>query len=189
MDSNAKYLFIDNELECAWVTRAQQGEHHAFERLLQHYRGYLFNYLLKLNKDHDVIDDLIQETWIKVYKSIIQFRGDGSFRGWLCMIARNTWKNYLRSEHYERYDYTVDVYQHDIAADNQIDEQAILTEEKERLYNAITQLPVKQREAVHLRINEQLSFNSIAKLMQCSVSTAKSNHYYGIRSVQQMLAA
>jgi DNA-directed RNA polymerase specialized sigma24 family protein len=57
------------------------------------------------------------------------------------------------------------------------------------LRTAITAMPSKQRMTLSLRINQQLPFASIAAIMQCSLSTAKANHYSGVKTVERMMAA
>jgi len=182
---------IYNQLDDETLTRlAQQGEKSAFNALLGRYRSSIKRYLLSLINDPDAAEDIIQETFIKVYTSIHQYRGDASFKSWLFVITRNSWKNYLRSHQYQtRINRFEDVDDFNIAAE-QSPENTITQQQQEKLLRtAITALPSKQRMTLSLRINQQLPFASIAAVMQCSLSTAKANHYSGVKTVERMMAA
>ncbi len=180
-----------NRLGDETLTRlAQQGDNPAFDALLGRYRSYIKRYLLSLTADPDAAEDIIQDTFIKVYISIQQYRGEASFKSWLFVIVRNTWKNYLRSHQYQtRIDQYKDVYDLDIASE-QSPENALIQQQRSRLLRvAIDALPAKQRTTLSLRIDRQLPFARIATAMQCSLSTAKANHYYGVKTVGRMIAA
>ncbi len=182
-----KYKQLDDE---ALTHLAKQGKNPAFDVLLGRYRSQIKRYLLSLTADPDAADDILQDTFIKVYTSIHQYRGEASFKSWLFVIARNSWKNYLRSHQYQaRIDQYKDVYDLHIASE-QSPENALIQQQRSRLLRvAIDALPAKQRTTLSLRIDRQLPFACIAAAMQCSLSTAKANHYCGIKTVERMIAA
>ncbi len=169
---------------------AQRGENPAFDALLGRYRSSIQRYLLSLINNPDAAEDILQDTFIKVYTSIHQYRGEASFKSWLFVIARNSWKNYLRSHQYQTLIYQVeDVYELDIA-DEQSPENMLMQQQQSKLLRtAINALPARQHTTLSLRINRQLSFTRIADAMQCSLSTAKANHYTGVKTVERMMAA
>ncbi len=181
------YSWLDDE---ALTRLAKQGDNPAFDVLLGRYRSYIKRYLLSLTADPDAAEDIIQDTFIKVYTSIQQYRGEASFKSWLFAIVRNSWKNYLRSHQYQScIDQYKDVYDLDIASE-QSPEQEIMQQQHSKLLRvAIEALPTKQRTTLSLRIDRQLPFASIAAAMQCSLSTAKANHYYGVKTVERIIAA
>lgn len=169
---------------------AQQGENRAFDILLGRYRHYIYKYLMRLIADPDAVEDIIQDTYLKVFKSIHQYRAEASFKSWLFVIVRNTWKNHLRSQNYlNRIDQFQDVYDLSMASEESIEKEVMYQEESTQVQKAIATLPNKQRKTVFMRINKQLPFTEIAEAMQCSVSTAKANHYYGMKAVGQMMVA
>ncbi len=182
-----KYQQLDDE---ALTCLAKQGENPAFDILLGRYRSLIKRYLLSLIVDPNAAEDILQDTFIKVYTSIRQYRQEASFKGWLFVIARNSWKNYLRSHQYlTRIDQHKDIYDLDIASE-QSPENALIQQQQSKLLRvAIDALPIKQRTALSLRIDRQLPFANIADAMQCSLSTAKANHYYGVKTVGRMIAA
>lgn len=180
--------FNSPQNEDSLIVQAQAGSHLAINALLGHYQGYLMRYAMSLLPDPDAADDIVQESFIKAFRAIQQYCGEGSFRGWLRSIVRNTWKNYLRSEHAERYNYTIDVYSADVVDEMSIEQSVIHQQEVLCIQRAIESLPAKQRIAVDLRINKQMPFAKIAEKVKSPVSTVKSSHYTGIRFIQDMLA-
>ena len=169
---------------------AQIGETPAFNALLGRYRSPIKRYLLSLINDPDAAEDIIQDTFIKAYTSIHQYRGDASFKSWLLVITRNSWKNYLRSHHYQtcinRFE---DVYDLKIAGEQSPENTFMQQQQSKLLCIAINALPKKQHTTLSLRINRQLPFARIADAMQCSLSTAKANHYSGVKTIERMIAA
>ncbi len=106
------------------------------------------------------------------------------------MIARNSWKNYLRSHQYQaRIDQNKDVYDLDIVTEQSPENTLMRQQQSKLLRIAIDALPTKQNRTLLLRVNQQLSFGNIAEVMQCSVSTVKANHNYGVKTVERMIAA
>lgn len=179
------------QLDDARLTRlAQEGENLAFDILLGRYRSSVKRYLLSLIDDPDAAEDIVQDAFIKVYTSIDHYRGEASFKNWLFVITRNCWKNYLRSHQYQtRINCVEDIYDLDIAGE-QSPENALMQQQQSKLLRiAIDALPTKQRTTLSLRINRQLPFARIAAAMQCSLSTAKANHYSGVKTVGRMIAA
>ncbi len=182
-----RYQQLDDET----LTRlAKQGENPAFDILLGRYRSQIKGYLLSLIADPDAAEDILQDTFMKIYISIQQYRGEASFKSWLFVIARNSWKNHLRSHQYQTHiDHYKDVYDLDIASE-QSPENALIQQQRSKLLRvAIDALPARQRTTLSLRIDRQLPFASIANAMQCSLSTAKANHYHGVKTVERMIAA
>jgi len=170
--------------------QSQQGEIMALDVLLERYRLMVRRYLLSLINDPDAVEDIIQDTFLKVFKSIHQYRAEASFKSWLFVITRNSWKNYLRSHQYQtRINQFEDVYDLNIAAEQFPENTFMQQQESKMLCIAINALPSKQRATLYLRINQQLPFAIIAAVMQCSLSTAKANHYFGVKTVERMIAA
>ncbi len=183
---NQNYKQLNDEI---LIGLAQQGEPPVFDVLPGRYRSYISKYLLRLIIDPDAAEVIIQDVFLKAYNPIHQYRGDASFKSWLFVIVRNTWIEHLRSHHYQaRIDHFQGIYKLDHACEQHF-EKVIIQQESSLLQAAIKNLPSKQSRTVLLRINQQLSFGEIADVMQCSLRTVKVSHYYGVKTVEQMIAA
>ena len=87
---------IDQEL----VERAQQGDTKAFEMLVVKYNRRLGRLLSRFIKDEHEVNDVVQESFIKAYRALPNFRGDSAFYTWLYRISINTAKNFLANNNF-----------------------------------------------------------------------------------------
>jgi RNA polymerase sigma-70 factor (ECF subfamily) len=85
----------DREIDLLLVERVREGDKQAFGLLVEKYRRKLLRLLSRMVRDPDEIEDIAQETFIKAYRALPQFRGDAAFYTWLYRIGVNTAKNYL----------------------------------------------------------------------------------------------
>ena len=84
--------------DIALVHRAQKGDYRAFDLLILKYQARVITLANKFVNDKQIAEDIAQESFIKVYKSIGSFRGESAFFTWLYRVAVNTAKNYLSSK-------------------------------------------------------------------------------------------
>ena len=151
----------------ALVERVQQGDKKAFNLLVSRYQNKVAG-LLTRYISHNDIPDVVQESFIKAYRSIESFRGDSAFYTWLYRIAVNTAKNYL-TEDAEGYD--VGTHLRDVDTP----ENEMLSSELEKVvFDTIHSLPEDLRTAITLRELEGLSYEEIAEIMDCPVGTVRS---------------
>lgn len=164
----------------ALVERAQQGDKKAFNLLVVRYQNRVAS-LLTRYVARDDIPDIVQESFIKAYRSLNSFRGESAFYTWLYRIAVNTAKNHLTAlgrrppkedilaEDAENYDSGVQLREVDTP------ENLVLSEELKRIvFETIENLPTELKTAITLRELEGLSYEEIAEAMQCPVGTVRS---------------
>lgn len=164
----------------ALVERAQQGDKKAFNLLVVRYQnrvaGLLTRYVAR-----DDIPDIVQDSFIKAYRSLASFRGESAFYTWLYRIAVNTAKNHLTAlgrrppkedilaEDAESYDSGVHLREADTP------ENLVLSDELKRIvFDTIENLPDELKTAITLREIEGLSYEEIADVMECPVGTVRS---------------
>ena len=149
----------DRDIDAQLVARAQKGDKHAFELLVEKYQRKLGRLLSRFVRDPAEVEDVTQEAFIKAYRALPGFRGDSAFYTWLYRIGINTAKNYLIAlgrraptstelvaEEAEGYD--------DAAQLRDIDtpESQLLSKEIAQTMNAtIDELPQELRTAIQLR--------------------------------------
>lgn len=169
---------IDHEL----VLRAQRGDKHAFGLLVDKYQRKLARLLSRMIRDQAEIEDVVQESFIKAYRALPNFRGDSAFYTWLYRIGINTAKNYLVSLG-RRPSVSTDIEVED--AENFDDgdelrtmetpETALMTKEIAQTVNdTVASLPEDLRTAITLRELEGLSYEEIAIVMSCPIGTVRS---------------
>ena len=169
------------ELDIELVKRVQQGDKSAFDVLVIKYQQKVINLVSRFVSDHSECHDVAQETFIKAYRALKNFRGDSQFYTWLYRIAANTAKNHLASRSRKSPGYAVDVddaeyYSGDNALkDFTTPENLMLTDEiKQTVYRAIEDLPDDLKSAITLRELEGLSYDEIATVMDCPIGTVRS---------------
>ncbi|PPC95057.1 MAG: RNA polymerase sigma factor RpoE [Methylotenera sp.] len=169
---------IDHEL----VLRAQSGDKRAFGMLVDKYQRKLGRLLSRMIRDQAEIEDVVQESFIKAYRALPNFRGDSAFYTWLYRIGINTAKNYLVSMG-RRPTVSTDIEIED--AENFEDgnelrtmetpESALMTKEIAQTVNdTVAALPEELRTAITLREIEGLSYEEIATIMGCPIGTIRS---------------
>lgn len=168
------------------VQRARGGDGAALELLLARHQGVVFRFLVGLLKDEDAAADAAQETFVRALGNLDGFRGDASFRTWLLAIARNEARGWIRGVG-RRKEAPMD----DLPPlpDPQAgpERMAMHTSELERVREALTRLPEKQRLSVALRIFDGLSFREVAEATDSTEGAARVNYHHGIRRLREWL--
>ena len=162
------------------VEKAQQGDKKAFNLLVVRYQNRVAG-LLTRYVSRDDIPDIVQESFIKAYRSLASFRGESAFYTWLYRIAVNTAKNHLTAlgrrppkedilaEDAESYDAGTQLRETDTP------ENLVLSNELKRVvFETIGNLPEELKMAITLREIEGLSYEEIAEVMGCPVGTVRS---------------
>jgi RNA polymerase sigma-70 factor (ECF subfamily) len=172
----------EREVDQLLVERAQRGDKRAFELLVEKYQHKLARLVSRLVRDPGEAEDVTQEAFIKAYRALPSFRGDSAFYTWLYRIGINTAKNFLvatgrraptstevDAEEAEGYESS------DLLHDINTPESLLLTKEIGTTVNAaIESLPEDLRSAIQLRELEGMSYEEIAKLMDCPIGTVRS---------------
>ena len=182
---------IDQQL----VERAQRGDKQAFGLLVEKYQRKLARLISRLVRDPGEVEDVTQEAFIKAYRALPSFRGDSAFYTWLYRIGINTAKNYLvgmgrraptstevEAEEAEGYDGG------ELLREISTPESLLLTKEIAGTVNqAIEALPEELRSAIQLRELEGMSYEEIAKLMDCPVGTVRSRIFRAREAIAERL--
>ncbi len=182
---------IDQEL----VERAQRGDKQAFGMLVDKYQRKLGRLLSRLIRDQAEVEDVVQESFIKAYRALPNFRGDSAFYTWLYRIGINTAKNYLVSMG-RRPQVSNDIEIEDAENFEDANElRTMETPETEMMNKEIAQtvndtvaaLPEELRTAITLREIEGLSYEEIATLMDCPIGTVRSRIFRARETIAQKL--
>ncbi len=176
------------------VERVQRGDKQAFDILVRKYQHKLVKLISRYVYDPSEVMDVVQETFLKAYRAIPNFRGESAFYTWLYRIGVNTAKNHLIAQ--GRKPPTVDVdageaEQFDVESDLKeyaTPEGMLLKEEIERtVFETIENLPDDLRTAITLRELEGLSYEEIAEAMQCPVGTVRSRIFRAREAINEKL--
>jgi RNA polymerase sigma-70 factor (ECF subfamily) len=169
------------------IEEYKNGSQDAFAELFYRYKNGIYNFIYRLVGNPDVADDLLQNTFIKMIKSIDKYQERNRFKQWLFSIANSVTIDYLRKRKRE---YMVDPIEDWMEiTDNSISLQATL--EQEELMNCIEEkierLPPKQKRVFLMRQESDLTFREIAEILQCPVSTVLSRIHNAVVSLRKSL--
>ena len=185
---------VENEIDQALVQRTQQGDKRAFDMLVGKYQHKIVSVISRYIHDWSESQDVAQETFIRAYRALANFRGDSQFYTWLYKIAINTAKNHLvslgRRPPLDDID-AVDAVQFDGGSrlrDTDTPEQELMRQEIERtVANTVEALPDELRIAITLREVDGLSYEEIAEKMQCPIGTVRSRIFRARDAIDQKL--
>ena len=172
----------NRELDQLLVERAQSGDKKAFGMLVEKYNRKLGRLLGRMIRDQAEVEDVVQESFIKAYRALHNFRGDSAFYTWLYRIGINTAKNYLVSQG-RRPQVLQEVEIEDVEnfedgsemRTMETPETAMMTKEIAQTVNdTVASLPEELRTAITLREMDGLSYEEIAEVMQCPIGTVRS---------------
>ena len=156
-----------------------------FVKLMDLYKESIYWHIRRLVVSHDDAEDILQETFIKVYRYVDSFRGESKISTWLYRIATNECsrhftKNKNRINNNRSFDVTNSS---DISGTDLEDSNVILL----KFQQAILQLPKKQKIVFNLRYYEELSYEDISKILSSSVGTLKTNYHLASEKIKQYL--
>ncbi len=168
--------------ESKLIGLVEQGDHQAFETLYYAYKKPLYNFLLHFMRgDQAVANELLQETFLKVFQRSSQFRAGSNFSSWVWAIARNTALDYLKRKDALNFKATLTDSNGEVQNVEELSleitdaEEILLRESNQlRVRQCLSKLKGRQQDAVHLRMFSELSYDEIAAIMQTTVSSVKS---------------
>jgi RNA polymerase sigma-70 factor (ECF subfamily) len=171
----------DSEL----ITHCRQGDTQAFDELYRRYRLPLYSYLNRLvpGRSH-AVDDLFQQTWVKVLENLERYAEQQRFVSWLFRIAHNVAVDHLRQElRHEMVEVTETMAVAETVPWEAMDREALLAAVAE----ATASLAADQREVLLLR-QRGLSFREIAEVQQTNINTVLGRMHYAVKNLRKRLA-
>ena len=164
-----------------WVVLAVRGDEKAYSELTQKYQKPLYFHVCKMIRNPDFAEDLVQDIFLKAFKSLKNYKNDYAFSTWLYRIATNHTIDYLRKKKLETLSIHADDSDDTHATiqladeDSFTDEPMIRRERKNKVHEAIGQLPEKYREVILKRHIEEKSYQEIAEEMDIPLGTVKAH--------------
>lgn len=180
---NARFKEKAGQLyEQVLVLRCQTGDDTAFAELLGRYEKRLGHYVRRLLHPAESPEDVLQDTWLAVYRKLPELRDLGAFKVWLYRVARNAALTRMR----RRRDWAELAQEPQTMAENS-EHTVVLAEDIARLHAALDRLSAGHREALTLRFLEEMSYEDIACVVGCSVGTVRSRLHYARQSLEREL--
>ena len=177
------------------VEKSQRGDKKAFSMLVEKYQRRLTRLLSRMVRDQSEIEDIVQDSFIKAYRAINNFRGDSAFYTWLYRIGINTAKNHLvklgkrpkamndiEIEEIENFEDAQDLRNLETPENSMATKEIIAS-----VNQTIETLPDELKEAIQLREIDGLSYEEISDLMNCPIGTVRSRIFRAREAIAEKL--
>jgi len=191
-------MSLSPDVDAPLIERIKRGDVKAFEMLVVKYQRRIERLIGRMVRDTDLVQDIAQETFIRAYRAIPQFRGESAFYTWLYRIAVNTAKKALvelkrdplvtESARAGRDDDDETSRVENELSDGETPEAMLASKEIAATVNAsIDALSEDLRQAITLREIEGLSYEEIAEVMNCPIGTVRSRIFRAREAIAQRL--
>ncbi len=158
-------------------------QNQAFQKLLQRYQKPLYSHIRNIVLNHDDADDVLQNTFIKVYQYLNTFKGESKLFSWMYRIATNEAITFLNKKaklnkisSEKLQNNAIDNLKSDIYFDG--DEIQI------KLHKAIVQLPQKQQLVFKMKYFEELKYEEISEILGTSVGALKASYHHAVKKIE-----
>lgn len=158
----------------------------AFQLLVTKYQERLYWHIRKIVLNHDDSDDVLQNTFLKIWRNIDSFREESSLFTWLYRIATNealTYLNQLKRKSATSMNEVSDYLQQNLEADEYFDGDDIQL----KLQNAILTLPEKQRLVFNMRYFDEMPYQEMSEILETSVGALKASYHHAAKKVEDYL--
>lgn len=175
------------------VEKYIQGNENCLEVLITRYKKNVFTYLMQMLKNEHIAEDIFQETFIKVIKSLKRgkYIEEGRFLSWVIRIAHNMVIDYFRKEKNKKTlsndDYELDIFNSTKFSDDTVEQELVTDQIHSDVRELVDLLPDEQKEVVVLRHYNQMSFKEIAEQTNVSINTALGRMRYAIINLRKMI--
>jgi len=166
--------------------KQEHRKDHAFQKLVKLYQEKLYWHIRKMVISHDDTDDILQNTFIKVWKNIENFREESSLYTWLYRIATNETITFLNSQKKKKWlpinegtGYLIENMQSDPYFEGDKLEQ--------KLQRAIQTLPEKQRLVFNMRYFDEMKYEKMSEILNTSVGALKASYHHAAKKIEQYI--
>jgi RNA polymerase sigma-70 factor (ECF subfamily) len=174
---------INPDVDAELVERYLAGETAAFDEIMVRYERQIYRICYRFVDNREDAMDLAQEVFIKAFEHLATFRRESSLKTWLYRIAMNHCINHVKKHSQE----FVEVTEYTGSVHSRVQDQLEEREQREHFRRLVKQLPPKQKAILEMRINEQLSYEEIAKISGRSISTIKASVFFALEKLRKLV--
>ncbi len=174
------------DIELIKQFQEEQTKNYAFNLIVKKYQQKVYSLTRKMVIDHDDANDLTQDTFIKVWNNLSNFRQDAQLFTWIYRIATNECLNFLAKKRRKFFVPIVDV---EAQLSSYIDQGKYITgdEIQLKLQKAILTLPEKQRLVFNMKYFEELKYEEISDIVGTSVGALKASYHIAVKKIEEYI--
>ena len=181
--------FSDQDL----VKRFTEGDKSAIELLINRHKNRVFTYIILIVRNQQLAEDIFQDTFIKVIKSLEEgkYKDNGKFVSWVIRIAHNLTIDHFRKEKqintFSNEDYETDIFNSKRLSDGTIEDSLVEKQIVKEVRLLIEELPEDQKQVILLRHYGGMSFKEIAEQTNVSINTALGRMSYALINLRKLI--
>lgn len=166
------------------IQQYKEGNEGAMQELVERHRPFVLTCICRTVSDRYLAEDIAQDVWLKVFRSLHTYRGDAKFTTWLYRLTRNQMIDTLRKWKHQHIEMTTDTMQHvegqidlDLIWSDLPEDRLITRERSQEVLEVLKQLPMKYRTVMVLYHLRDRSYTEIAEQLSMPVRTVETRLY------------
>ncbi|RZK50483.1 MAG: RNA polymerase sigma factor [Pedobacter sp.] len=166
--------------------QVEKTRNESFGLLLNKYQQKIYWHIRRMVIDHDDADDLVQETFVKVWKNLGTFRNDSQLYTWIYRIATNECITFLNKKKNKN---NISLDEMDVDLNEKLTSSAYFDGDKiqRKLQEAILQLPEKQRVIFNMKYYDDMKYDEISEVLGTSVGALKASFHIAVKKIESIL--
>lgn len=177
---------IDNEQQLINNLKNAKTQSKAFDELVKLYKVRLYWHIRKIVISHDDTDDVLQNTFIKVFKNISGFKEESKLFSWMYRIATNEAITFLNKKA-KKSNLDIDDYQKELRSSLQDDELFDGDAIQLILQKAIAELPQKQQLVFNMKYYDEMKYEEMSEILETSVGALKASYHHAVKKIQAFI--
>ena len=177
-----------DESELVKQLKNKKTQDKAFRILMSQYKERLYWHIRKIVLSHDDTDDVLQNTFVKVYRSIDSFNEDSKIYSWMYRIATNESLTFIKKRAKQN---SVDISEYQNMLSNSLQQDVLYsgTEIQLILQKAITTLPQKQQLVFNMKYFDEMKYNDISEILGTSIGALKASYFHAVKKIERIIAS
>jgi RNA polymerase sigma factor (sigma-70 family) len=163
-----------------------QSGNYGFSLLVRKYQKQVYWHIRRMVIDHNETDDLVQETFVKVWRNLKSFRGESMLYTWIYKIATNETLSYLQKRKLKNIFLSVDP-EKQLAAKLQEDQYFSGDDIQIHLQKAIHSLPRKQRLVFNMKYYDEMKYEEMSEVLGTSVGALKASYHHAVKKIEDFM--
>ena len=158
----------------------------AFRSLMTQYKERLYWHIRKIVISHDDADDVLQNTFVKIYRNINNFKAESKLYSWMYRIATNESITFINKRAKQNH-IDVSEMQYQLAENLEADVHFDGDEMQLQLQKAIATLPEKQRLVFNMKYFDDMKYNDMSEILETSVGSLKASYHHAVKKIERFL--
>ena len=156
----------------------------SFNQIVEEYKERLYWHIRKIVLIHDDADDVLQNTFIKVWRNLENFKGDSKIYTWLFRIATNESITFINKKKKKLED-SFDIYEQYLSNSLQSDQYFDGNEAQLLLQKAVLSLPEKQRIVFNMKYFDEIKYKDMSEILDVSIGSLKASYHHAVKKVEK----